>query len=238
MKIEELIIEGKDKTVYATDAEDTVLIRFKDLTTAFHSIKKAVLNGKGAVNCQISSLIFRKLEEQGIPTHYIATVGDCEQLCEKVEIIPMQFIVRNVIAGSTARLLNVESGTRPSNVIYELRYNNAAAGFPSINRHHAVALGIVTYEELSGIQETLRRVNEYMTGLFASAGITLVDFKLEMGRTPGGRIIVADEMTPDTCRLCDSKTGEIMDKDRFRYDMGGVCDSYREVLARLVKVRD
>lgn len=236
MKIEELIIEGKDKSVFATDAEDSVLVRFKDLTAAFHNIKKAVLNGKGAVNCQIASLIFRKLEEQGIATHYIATVGDCEQLCERVEVLPMQFIVRNVIAGSTARLLNVESGTKPANVIYELRYNSSAAGYPMINEHHAVALGLATYDELKGIRETLRRIDEYLTGLFASAGITLVDFKLEFGRTPGGRIIVADEITPDTCRLWDAATGEIMDKDRFRYDMGEVCATYHEVLERLQKV--
>lgn len=238
MTIEELIIEGKDKSVFATDAEDTVLVRFKDLTAAFHNIKKAILNGKAAVNCQISSLIFRKLEEQGIATHYIATVGDCEQLCAKVEIIPMQFIVRNVIAGSTARLLNVEPGTKPSNVIYELRYNNSGAGYPMINQHHAVALGLATYDELNGIRETLRRIDEYLTKLFSAAGITLVDFKLEFGRTPGGRIIVADEITPDTCRLWDKKTGEILDKDRFRFDMGGVCDAYREVLERLEKVKD
>ena len=236
MTIEELIIEGKDKSVYATDAEDTVLIRFKDLTAAFHSIKKATLKGKGAVNCQISSLIFRKLEEQGIATHYIATVGECDQLCARVEVLPIQFVVRNIIAGSASRLLNVKSGTKPANVIYELRYNNAEAGYPMINIHHAVALGLVTYEEMKGIGEMLRRTDEYLTGLFAAAGITLVDFKMELGRTAGGRIIIADEVTPDTCRLWDASTGEILDKDRFRYDMGGVCDAYRNVLGRLEKV--
>lgn len=237
MKTQELIFEGKDKSVFATDSEDTVIVRFKDLTTAFHSIKKAVLKGKGAVNCQISSLIFRKMEERGIATHYIATVGECEQLCARVEVLPIQFIVRNVIAGSTARLLNVESGTSPSNVIYEMRYNNQAAGYPMINEHHAVALSLASYDEIKGVMESLKSVNEYLTSLFAAAGITLVDFKLEYGRTQGGRLIIADEITPDTCRLWDTATGDIMDKDRFRFDMGEVCDTYKEVLSRLEKVR-
>ncbi|MBO4570845.1 MAG: phosphoribosylaminoimidazolesuccinocarboxamide synthase [Bacteroidales bacterium] len=235
MKVKELIVEGKDKFVYATDAEDTVLIRFKDLTTAFHNIKKAVIKGKAAVNCQLSALIFRKLEEQGIATHYIATVGECEQLCTRVDVLPLQFIVRNRIAGSTARMLDVEPGTKPANVIYELRYNNPGIGCPMINEHHAVALGLATYDELDTILEMLRRTNEYLVSLFDASGIELVDFKMEFGRTPGGRMVIADAITPDNCRLWDPVTREPLDKDRYRFDLGGVCDAYREVLSRLEK---
>jgi len=238
MKVEELIIEGKDKSVFATDKPDAVFIRFKDLTTAYHNIKRAELKGKGAANCKITSLIYKKLEEQGIPTHFIATVSDCEQICEKVDILPIQFIIRNIVAGSAAKMLNVESGYKPSNVIYELRYNDRGAGFPLINDHHAVALGLVTYDELNSIYETIRKTNEYLIGLFHNAGITLVDFKLEFGRTAGGRLIIADEISPDTCRLWDEKTGEILDKDRFRKDLGGVCDAYNEVYERLSKLKD
>lgn len=238
MKVEDLIIEGKDKSVFATDKPDAVFIRFKDLTTAYHNIKRAELKGKGEANCKITTLIYKKLEEQGIPTHYIATVSDCEQICQRVDIIPIQFIIRNYLAGSSAKMLNVESGYKPSNVIYELRYNNAGAGFPLINDHHAVALGLVTYEDLDAIYEIIRKTNEYLIGLFHKAGIKLVDFKLEFGRTQGGRLIIADEVSPDTCRLWDENTGEILDKDRFRKDLGGVCAAYNEVYNRLSKFKD
>lgn len=238
MKVEDLIIEGKDKSVFATDKPDAVFVRFKDLTTAFHNIKRAELKGKGEANCRITTLIYKKLEEQGIPTHYIATVSECEQICQKVDIIPIQFIVRNYLAGSSAKMLNVELGFKPSNVVYELRYNDSGAGFPLINDHHAVALGLVTYEDLDAIYAIIRKTNEYLVDLFHRAGIKLVDFKLEFGRTAGGRIIIADEVSPDTCRLWDEKTDEILDKDRFRKDLGGVCDAYNEVYDRLSRLKD
>lgn len=240
MKVEakELIVEGKDKTVFATDSPDVALVRYKDQITAFHNIKRAAIKGKAEASCKIASLLYGFLAEQGIPTHFIEDVSPTEQTCRRLEIIPLQFIVRNWIAGSAAKFLHVEPGTKPANVIYEIRYNNNEAGFPIINDHHAVALGIVTYKELEELYAMVAKVNECLLKVFAEAGIDLIDFKFECGRTADGKLVVADEFSPDTCRLWDAKTGDSLDKDRFRHDMGGVIDAYQLVLERLTKLKE
>ena len=237
-EVKELIIEGKDKSVFTTDSPDVVIVRYKDRISAFHNIKRASIKDKAEVNCKITTLLYEYLAGNGVPTHFIEKVSDTEQACRKVAIIPIQFVVRNWIAGSTAKLLHVESGMKPSNVIYELRYNSAEAAFPMINQHHAVALGLVTYDELQKIFSLIGKANEHLLKLFGDAGIKLVDYKLECGRTSDGEIIIADEFSPDTCRLWDAETGDSMDKDRFRRDLGGVIDAYRQVLERLTKLME
>jgi len=232
----QLIFEGKEKRIYATEDPDIVLIHYKDVTTAFRGIKKAVLKGKGVCNNKISALVFERLRREGIRTHYIKTVGDREQLCHKVELIPLQIVVRNRLAGSTARLLGVPAGTVIPNTVYELRYNCDSLSDPMINEHHAVALGIVTYEELDHMFALAKKTNEVLTQFFHEAGIELVDFKMECGRASDGEIIVSDEISPDNSRLWDEETGNILDKDRFRHDLSDVCASYKEVMDRLTNI--
>ena len=235
MEKKELLFEGKEKRIFATDDPEVVLIHYKDVTTAFGGIKKAVLKGKGICNNKISSIIFDRLESRGIRTHYIKTVGEREQLCHKIEIIPLQMVVRNRLAGTTARMLGVEDGRRIPNTVFELRYNNDELGDPMINRHHAVALGILSYEEIDRLYEIASRTNEVLRELFHEAGIELVDFKMECGRAADGEIIVSDEISPDNSRLWDEATGNKLDKDRFRQDLSDVCASYKEVMDRLTK---
>ena len=235
MEKKELLFEGKEKRIFATDDPEVVLIHYKDVTTAFGGIKKAVLKGKGICNNKISSIIFDRLESRGIRTHYIKTVGEREQLCHKIEIIPLQMVVRNRLAGTTARMLGVEDGRRIPNTVFELRYNNDELGDPMINRHHAVALGILSYEEIDRLYEIASRTNEVLRELFHEAGIELVDFKRECGRAADGEIIVSDEISPDNSRLWDEATGNKLDKDRFRQDLSDVCASYKEVMDRLTK---
>ena len=235
MEKKELLFEGKEKRIFATDDPEVVLIHYKDVTTAFGGIKKAVLKGKGICNNKISSIIFDRLESRGIRTHYIKTVGEREQLCHKIEIIPLQMVVRNRLAGTTARMLGVEDGRRIPNTVFELRYNNDELGDPMINRHHAVALGILSYEEIDRLYEIASKTNEVLRELFHEAGIELVDFKMECGRAADGEIIVSDEISPDNSRLWDEATGNKLDKDRFRQDLSDVCASYKEVMDRLTK---
>lgn len=235
METKELIFEGKEKRIFATDDPEVVLIHYKDVTTAFGGIKKAVLKGKGICNNKISSIIFDRLESRGIRTHYIKTVGEREQLCHKIEIIPLQMVVRNRLAGTTARMLGVEEGRRIPNTVFELRYNNDELGDPMINKDHAVALGILSYEEIDKLYDIASRTNEVLKELFHEAGIELVDFKMECGRAADGEIIVSDEISPDNSRLWDEATGNKLDKDRFRQDLSDVCASYKEVMDRLTK---
>lgn len=235
METKELLFEGKEKRIFATDDPEVVLIHYKDVTTAFGGIKKAVLKGKGICNNKISSIIFDRLESRGIRTHYIKTVGEREQLCHKIEIIPLQMVVRNRLAGTTARMLGVEDGRRIPNTVFELRYNNDELGDPMINNHHAVALGILSYEEIDRLYDIASRTNEVLKELFHEAGIELVDFKMECGRSADGEIIVSDEISPDNSRLWDEATGNKLDKDRFRQDLSDVCASYKEVMERLTK---
>ena len=235
MKQLEQLYEGKAKQVFKTDDEDIIVIHYKDDATAFNNIKKAKIENKGVLNNRISTLIFEYLRSKGIETHYIETINDRDQICRKVSIIPLEVIVRNIIAGSMAKRLGIEEGTKPSNVIYDICYKKDELGDPLINDHHAVAMGIVTYDELAQIYDMTGRINTALQELFSQMGITLVDFKIEFGRTSKGEIILADEVSPDTCRLWDSQTNEKLDKDRFRRDLGRVREAYEEILARLTK---
>ena len=236
MSKKELVYDGNEKKVYATEDPDIVLIHYTDVATAFNGIKRAVLKGKGICNNCISAKVFEALSKAGVPNHFIRQENDREQLCRRIEMIPLQVIVRNRLAGTTARLLGVENGMKIPNVGYELRYNCSALGNPMINDHHAVALGIVGYEELGKIYDLARRVNGTLSSLYSGAGIELVDFKMEVGRGADGEFLVVDELSPDNCRLWDMETGEILDKDRFRHDMSDVCVSYRKIMERLEKV--
>lgn len=231
----EMLYEGKAKQVFRTDDPEVILIRYKDAATAFNNIKKATIDGKGVLNNRISTRVFEYLHRKGISTHYLRTLNDRDQLCRRVTIIPLEVIVRNVIAGSMAQRLGIKEGTKPSNVIYDICYKDDALGDPLINDHHAVALGAVSYDELSEIYAATARINEALQELFTRMGITLVDFKIEFGRTSDGAIVLADEISPDTCRLWDSTTNEKLDKDRFRRDLGRVREAYEEILARLEK---
>ena len=236
MEKKELLYEGKAKQVYATDDPNTIIMYFKDDATAFNGIKKAQIEDKGMLNNKITTIIFNRLIKAGIKTHYIKTLNDREQLCKKVSIVPLEVIVRNIIAGSMSKRLNIPEGTKPVNTIFELCYKDDALGDPLINDHHAVALGAVTYKELDEIYTMLRKINEELQSMFAQIGVTLVDFKVEFGKTADGEIVLADEISPDCCRLWDSKTNEKLDKDRFRRDLGNVIEAYQEIYARLSKL--
>lgn len=233
MKQLEMLYEGKAKQVFATDDPEKIIIHYTDAATAFNNIKKATIENKGVLNNAISTIIFGVLHRAGIRTHYLETLNDRDQLCRRVTIIPLEVIVRNVIAGSMAQRLGIEEGTKPSNVIYDLCYKNDELGDPLINDHHAVALGAASYAELEEIYAMTARINEVLTDLFRRMNITLVDFKIEFGRTSDGRIVLADEVSPDTCRLWDMSTNEKLDKDRFRRDLGKVREAYEEILSRL-----
>ena len=233
----DLIFDGNEKQIFATDQPDRVIFRYKDVAVAYNNVKRARFKGKGALNNQISALLLDYLNRNGVETHFIEQLDDCEQLCRKIEIIPLQVVVHNRIAGSLAARLGVDEGFRHANTILDLRYNNDELEDPFINRDHAVAIGLATYEELDGMYDTARRVNELLKPLFHKAGIELVDVKLEFGRaTDTGAIIISDEISPDTCRLWDEATEERMDKDRFRLDLSRVVESYTNVLDRLKKV--
>ena len=233
----ELIFEGNEKQVFATDNPDQVIFRYKDVTVAYNNVKRARFIGKGALDNQISAILLNYLNENGVETHFVSTLGEKEQLCRKIEIIPLQVVVHNRIAGSLAARLGVEEGYRHPNTIVDLRYNNDELEDPFINRDHAVALGLATYQELDGMYNIARKVNDLLKPLFHKAGIELVDMKIEFGRASDtGSIIISDEISPDTCRLWDEATGERLDKDRFRLDLSRVVESYRTVLDRLKKV--
>ncbi len=238
MKQLEMLYEGKAKQVFRTDDPERIIIRYKDTATAFNNIKKATIENKGVLNNAISTILFKELEKAGVKTHYIETLNDRDQLCRKVSVIPLEVIVRNVIAGSMAHRLGIEEGTQPANTIFDICYKRDELGDPLINDHHAVALGVVTYEELERIYGMAARINEILKSLFARMNITLVDFKIEFGRTSEGEIVLADEVSPDTCRLWDMTTGERLDKDRFRRDLGRVREAYEEILARLKKITE
>ena len=237
MKQLDMLYEGKAKQVFATDEEDKVIIHYKDAATAFNNIKKATIENKGVLNNKISTIVFHYLQAKGIPTHYIETLNERDQLCLRVSILPLEVIVRNVIAGSMAKRLGIEEGTKAPNTIFEICYKDDSLGDPLINDHHAVALGAATYEELAEIYALTARINEALIEMFASVNIRLVDFKIEFGKTADGKIVLADEISPDTCRLWDATTNEKLDKDRFRRDMGKVIEAYEEINARLNTIK-
>lgn len=231
----EMLYEGKAKQVYKTEDEDLIIIHYKDDATAFNGVKKAQIAQKGILNNKITEIIFKKMAEAGIPTHFVEKLNDRDQLCKKVKIVPLEVITRNVIAGSMAKRLGIEEGTKPSNVVYEICYKDDALGDPLINDHHAVALNAVTYDELNTIYDLTSRINDVLNKMFDEIGITLVDFKIEFGRLKDGTIVLADEISPDTCRLWDKQTQKKLDKDRFRRDLGNVIEAYEEILDRLSK---
>ena len=229
----ELLYEGKSKQIFKTDNPDNVVVRFKDDITAFYGIKRANILNKGRLTCDISSMVLGYLNDNGINTHFIERVDDDGQLCRVVEHVPVEVIVRNVVAGSMAQRLGMEEGIVPENTIFDLCLRRSDLGDPLINDHHAVALGLLSYEELSELYEMSAKINSLVTELYNKAGITVVDFKIEFGRAADGSLVLADELTPDTCRLWDKATGERMDKDRFRRDLGSVGETYEEVAKRL-----
>ena len=237
MTQKEVIYNGNEKQFFATDDPDKVIIRYKDVAVAFNNVKRARFEGKGALSNRISALLLGYLREQGIRNHFLELVGDTEQLCRRIEILPIEVIVRNRVAGSLAARLGIEEGFKPDNLIVELRYNDDELDDPFINRDIAVALGLVTYEEIDGMIAEAKKANEALKALFHRIGIELVDVKLEFGRaTDNGEIILSDEVSPDTARLWDEQTGERLDKDRFRLDLSDVVASYRNVYERLTTV--
>ena len=228
-----MLYEGKAKQIFKTDDAAKVVIHYKDDATAFNGVKKSSIANKGILNNAITNIIFEMLEKRGIKTHFIEKINERDQLCHQVEIIPLEVIIRNVIAGSMAKRLGIEEGTVPSNVVYELCYKNDTYGDPLINDDHAVALGLATYEELATIKKMTLEINQALIEFFDKQGIRLIDFKIEFGRKNDGTIVLADEISPDTCRLWDKETNEKLDKDRFRRDLGNVEEAYIEILNRV-----
>ena len=233
MEKKELLYEGKAKQVYSTEDPNIIVMHYKDDATAGNGAKHALFAHKGELNNKITTIIYNRLIKAGIPTHYIKTLNETDQLCKKVSIFPLEVIVRNTIAGSMAKRLGIKEGTVPSNVIFEICYKNDALGDPLINDHHAVAVGAATYDELAKIYELTGKVNKELKTMFAEIGVNLIDFKVEFGRTTDGEIVLADEISPDCCRLWDAKTNDHLDKDRFRRDLGDVMGAYVEILKRL-----
>ena len=233
MQKQEMIYEGKAKRVYATDDPKLLIVDYKDDATAFNGEKRGTIVGKGVINNQMSNRLMRRLEQAGVPTHFVKELSERETLVRRVEIVPLEVIVRNRSAGSFSKRYGVEEGRVFDAPTIEFSYKNDALGDPLINSSHVIALSLATPEELELIRRYAFRVNEVLSALWASRGITLVDFKLEFGRLADGTIVLADEISPDTCRLWDSATGKKLDKDRFRRDLGGVEDAYAEVMRRL-----
>ena len=229
----ELQYEGKSKKIYSTDSKERIIIQFKDDATAFYGIKHAQIENKGSMNCAISSMLLGWLNANGIKTHFVEQLSEDTQLCGVVEHLPFEVIVRNVIAGSMAKRLGLEEGITHENVIFDLCLRDENLGDPLINDHHAVALGLATYEELAKIYDISAKVNMLLRALLDKANINLVDFKIVFGRDESGELVLADELTPDTCRLWDKTSGECMDKDRFRRDLGHVREAYEEVANRI-----
>lgn len=230
----EMLYEGKAKKIYATDKEDEVIVYYKDDATAFNGEKKGQIEDKGELNNSITSMIFEMLNREGIKTHFIKKLNEREQLCKKVEIVPLEVIVRNVAAGSMAKRLGLQEGYELKTTVFELSYKDDSLGDPLINDYHAVGIGATNFEELDKIYEMTSKINEILKEFFIKQNIRLIDFKLEFGRY-NGEILLADEISPDTCRFWDALTGEKLDKDRFRRDLGNVKDAYVEILKRMQK---
>lgn len=229
----EQLYEGKAKKVYATNDPDIVIVDYKDDATAFNGEKKGTIVGKGAINNKMTNLMFGLLEKQGVPTHLVEEISDRETIVKKVDIVPLEVIVRNVAAGSFSKKLGIEEGTPLKCPTLEFSYKNDDLGDPFINDYYALALGLATQEEIDVISKYAFAVNDFMLDFFKKLGIDLIDFKIEFGRFHG-EILLADEISPDTCRFWDSETHEKLDKDRFRRDMGGVEEAYQEIMKRLM----
>ncbi len=233
-----LIYEGKAKRVYATDREDLLLVSYKDDATAFNGLKKGSIRGKGAINNRMTNHLMRLLEKQGIPTHFVEEVNDTDTLVRRVSIVPLEVIVRNIAAGSLAKRLGLAEGTPLRHTVIEYCYKDDALGDPMVNEYHIRAMGWASEEELAAIARFALRVNDFLRQHLKTLNVDLIDFKLEFGRLKDGTIVLADEISPDTCRFWDSLTQEKLDKDRFRRDMGGVEDAYREMMNRLMGASD
>ncbi len=229
----EQLYEGKAKKVFATNDPDLVIVDYKDDATAFNGEKKGTIAGKGVINNKMTNYMFKLLEKEGVPTHLVEEISDRETIVKKVEIVQLEVIIRNVAAGSFSKRMGVEEGTKLLTPILEFSYKNDDLGDPFINDYYALALGIATKEELDKIAEYAFKVNEFMVKFFKNINIDLIDFKIEFGRFHG-QILLADEISPDTCRFWDSTTHEMLDKDRFRRDMGGVEEAYQEMIKRVM----
>ena len=230
----EQIYEGKAKKVYKTDDPELYIVDYKDDATAFNGLKKGTIAGKGIINNQMSNRLMQMIEQKGVPTHFVRELSERETLVKKVSIVPLEVIVRNIAAGSFSKRYGVEEGMVFEEPVIEFSYKNDALGDPLLNTGHALALKVATRAEIDTIKSYALKVNSILKAFWAECGVTLVDFKLEFGKTTDGSIILADEISPDTCRLWDSATGEKLDKDRFRRDLGGVEEAYAEIMKRLV----
>ena len=227
------LYEGKAKKVYETSDKDLLIVSYKDDATAFNGLKKGTIKGKGVINNQMSNRLMKLLETKGVPTHFVEELSERDTLVRRVKIVPLEVIIRNISAGSFSKRYGVEEGIEFKRPTIEFSYKNDELGDPLLNDDHALALGLATEDEIATIRKYAFKVNDVLREFWAGCGVTLVDFKLEFGKTSDGRIILADEISPDTCRLWDSKTKEKLDKDRFRRDMGGVEDAYAEIMRRL-----
>ena len=227
------LYEGKAKKVFATEDPEKLIVSYKDDATAFNGLKKGTIHGKGVINNQMSNRLMAYLEKQGVPTHFVEEINERETIVKKVSIVPLEVIVRNISAGSFAKHYGVEEGIVFDQPTIEFSYKNDELGDPLLNRYHALALKLATAEEIDTIERYAFKVNEVLKAFWLSAGVTLVDFKLEFGRLSDGTIVLADEISPDTSRLWDVKTHEKLDKDRFRRDLGGVEEAYAEIMKRM-----
>ena len=234
MKKVEQLYEGKAKKVYSTEDPGLVIVSYKDDATAFDGLKKGTITGKGAINNQMTNHLMRRIEKAGIPTHFVQELSERETVVKKVTIVPLEVIIRNISAGSFAKRYGVEEGIVFDAPTIEFSYKNDDLHDPLINAYHAIALKLATAEEIETIKAMAFKVNDTLKAYFLTLGVKLVDFKLEFGRLPDGTIVLADEISPDTCRFWDAETNEKLDKDRFRRDLGGVEDAYREMMKRVL----
>ena len=233
MEKKEQLYEGKAKKVFATEDPQLLIVQYKDDATAFNGLKKGTIVGKGIINNQMSNRLMAMLESEGVPTHFVQELSQRETLVKKVSIVPLEVIVRNIAAGSFSKRYGVEEGVVFDQPTIEFSYKNDELGDPLLNTKHALALKVATPEEIKTIERYSLKINEVLKACWLSCGVILVDFKLEFGRLADGAIVLADEISPDTCRLWDSKTHEKLDKDRFRRDLGGVEEAYAEIMKRL-----
>ena len=234
MEKRKLLYEGKAKKVYRTDDEQLLIVSYKDDATAFNGEKRGTILGKGAINNRVTNHLMQVLEREGIPTHFVRELSDTETLVKKVGIVPLEVIVRNIAAGSLAKRLGLPEGTRMNSTVLEYCYKNDALGDPLVNEYHIFAMGFATRGELARMADLALQIDRILTDHFKEVGIELIDFKLEFGKLGDGTLVLADEISPDTCRFWDSATGEKLDKDRFRRDLGDVEGAYREIRRRLL----
>jgi phosphoribosylaminoimidazole-succinocarboxamide synthase len=232
----EMMYEGKAKQVFATDDPTLAVIHYKDDATAFNGLKKGTIVGKGVVNNLVSNHLFKMLEANGVKTHLVEQLNERDSVVRRVSIVPIEVIVRNIAAGSLSKRLGLPEGTKLKTTVLEYCYKNDDLGDPMVNNYHILAAGFATQEEIDKISSMALKVNELMLEFFKSIGVDLIDFKIEFGKTSDGEIVLADEVSPDTCRLWDATTNEKLDKDRFRRDLGKVREAYEEILARLQKI--